>query len=36
VFTHGIEPARLKEARIEHDRLARYASDHFPVMVQID
>jgi len=36
IFTHGIEPARLSEARIEHDRLARYASDHFPVMVQID
>lgn len=36
VFTHGIEPGRLKEARIEQDRLARYASDHFPITVQID
>jgi exodeoxyribonuclease-3 len=36
VFTHGIEPARLSEAKIEQDRLAKYASDHFPAMVQID
>jgi endonuclease/exonuclease/phosphatase family metal-dependent hydrolase len=36
VFTHGIEPARVKEARIEQDRLAKFASDHFPIMVQID
>jgi endonuclease/exonuclease/phosphatase family metal-dependent hydrolase len=36
ILTHGIEPARLTGARIEQDRLAQYASDHFPMMVQID
>lgn len=36
VFTHGIEPGRMKEARIERDRLAQFASDHFPIVVQID
>lgn len=36
IFTHGIDPSRLNDARVEHDRLARYASDHFPVVLQVD
>ena len=36
VFTHGIELQRITEARVEQDRLARYASDHFPVVLQLD
>ncbi|CAN5599869.1 hypothetical protein BH10PLA1_BH10PLA1_18910 [soil metagenome] len=35
IFTHGIEPARIKSAWIESDRLAKYASDHFPVGAEI-
>ncbi len=35
IFTHGIAPARVVQARVEQDRLAKYASDHFPVMVEI-
>jgi len=35
IFSFGIEPARLKHAKVEQDRLAKYASDHFPVMVEI-
>ena len=35
IFVHGIDPGGIKEARIEHDRLARYASDHFPVIAEI-
>ncbi|MGA2496899.1 MAG: endonuclease/exonuclease/phosphatase family protein [Tepidisphaeraceae bacterium] len=34
IFTHGIAPARIIQARIEQDRLAKYASDHFPVVVE--
>jgi endonuclease/exonuclease/phosphatase family metal-dependent hydrolase len=36
VFTHSIAPARLKSAWIEYDRLATYASDHYPIGVEID
>jgi endonuclease/exonuclease/phosphatase family metal-dependent hydrolase len=36
IFTFGIEPQRIAEARIEQDRLAQFASDHFPVVVQVD
>jgi endonuclease/exonuclease/phosphatase family metal-dependent hydrolase len=36
IFTHGIDARRLKSAAVEHDRLAKYASDHFPVMVEIE
>jgi exodeoxyribonuclease III len=36
IFTHGITPDQLTEARIEQDRLAQFASDHFPVVVEID
>lgn len=35
IFTYGIEPPRLKRAWIEQDRLAKYASDHFPIGVEI-
>lgn len=35
IFSHGIESNRLKDARIEHDRLAQFASDHFPMFVEI-
>lgn len=35
IFTHGIDRSRLKDAWIEYDRLAKYASDHFPVGVEI-
>jgi endonuclease/exonuclease/phosphatase family metal-dependent hydrolase len=31
IFTHSIPRGRLKAAWIEYDRLAKYASDHFPV-----
>jgi endonuclease/exonuclease/phosphatase family metal-dependent hydrolase len=33
VFTFGVE--RPRDAWIEQDRLARYASDHFPVGLEI-
>ena len=36
IFSFGIDSSRLKEARVEQDRLAQYASDHFPVVVQIE
>jgi len=31
IFTHGVDRSRLKDAWIEYDRLATYASDHFPI-----
>ena len=34
VFSFGIEPKRIRNAWIEHDRLAKYASDHYPVGVE--
>jgi endonuclease/exonuclease/phosphatase family metal-dependent hydrolase len=36
IFTHSIPQNRLKDAWIERDRLAKYASDHFPVGLEID
>lgn len=36
IFTHSIGVDRLSDARIEQDRLAKYASDHFPAVLQID
>ena len=36
VFTYGLDAARIQSAWIEHDRLATYASDHYPVGAQID
>jgi endonuclease/exonuclease/phosphatase family metal-dependent hydrolase len=35
IFVHGIQPERVKDAWIEQDRLAKYASDHFPVGAEI-
>jgi endonuclease/exonuclease/phosphatase family metal-dependent hydrolase len=35
ILAYGIEPQRIKDAWIETDRLARYASDHFPVGAEI-
>ena len=36
IFTHSIEPGRIRRAWIEDDRLAKYASDHYPVGAEID
>ncbi len=36
IFAHGIPADRLVEARVEQDRLARYASDHFPIVLQVN
>jgi endonuclease/exonuclease/phosphatase family metal-dependent hydrolase len=36
IFAHGIEPRRLQTAWIEHDRLAKYASDHFPIGAELN
>ncbi len=35
IFTHGYDRSRIRAAWIEQDRLAKYASDHFPVGVEI-
>ena len=35
IFAWGVDPAAIGEAWIEHDRLAKYASDHFPVGAKI-
>jgi endonuclease/exonuclease/phosphatase family metal-dependent hydrolase len=35
VFAHSIDAGRIRNAWIEHDRLAKYASDHFPIGVVI-
>ncbi len=34
IFTFGVGAERLVDAWAEHDRLAKYASDHFPVGVE--
>jgi endonuclease/exonuclease/phosphatase family metal-dependent hydrolase len=36
VFAHGVEARQIRAAHIETDRLAKYASDHFPVFIEID
>jgi endonuclease/exonuclease/phosphatase family metal-dependent hydrolase len=36
IFSYGIDPRRIKEAKIEQDRLAQFASDHFPAVVEIE
>lgn len=36
IFAHGIEPARVRSAWIEQDRLATYASDHYPVGAELE
>jgi endonuclease/exonuclease/phosphatase family metal-dependent hydrolase len=35
IFTYGLPPSRLKDAWIEQDRLAKYASDHFPIGLEL-
>ena len=35
VFAYGVEPTRIRQAWIEQDRLARFASDHYPVGVEL-
>ena len=35
IFTHGVPLPRLRKAWIERDRLATYASDHYPVGLEI-
>jgi endonuclease/exonuclease/phosphatase family metal-dependent hydrolase len=35
VFTWGVEPGRVRDAWVEQDRLATYASDHYPVACEI-
>jgi exodeoxyribonuclease-3 len=35
IFTHGIDAGRMISAGVETDRLARYASDHFPIWAEI-
>jgi len=36
VFSFGIDPKRIRKAWIEHDRLAKYASDHYPVGAEVN
>lgn len=36
VFTYGIDPGRIRRAWVERDRLATFASDHYPVGAEID
>ncbi len=36
IFSFGIQPARIRSAWIEQDRLAKYASDHYPVGAEIE
>lgn len=35
IFVHAF-PGQIKDAWVEHDRLAKYASDHFPVGAEFD
>jgi endonuclease/exonuclease/phosphatase family metal-dependent hydrolase len=35
LFTFGLEPGAIRSAWIETDRLAKYASDHFPIGIDI-
>jgi endonuclease/exonuclease/phosphatase family metal-dependent hydrolase len=35
IFTHSLDSSRIRSAWIEYDRLAKYASDHFPIGVEI-
>jgi endonuclease/exonuclease/phosphatase family metal-dependent hydrolase len=36
IFTHGFDRSLIKSAWIETDRLAKYASDHFPIGMEIE
>jgi len=35
IFAFAIEPAHIKDAWVEQDRLAKYASDHYPIGAEI-
>lgn len=35
IFAWGVKPTEVKEAWVEQDRLAKYASDHFPIGVEL-
>jgi endonuclease/exonuclease/phosphatase family metal-dependent hydrolase len=35
IFTHGVDRRHIADAWIERDRLATYASDHYPVGAEI-
>jgi endonuclease/exonuclease/phosphatase family metal-dependent hydrolase len=35
IFAYGIDPKSIRAAWIETDRLAKYASDHFPIGVEL-
>jgi endonuclease/exonuclease/phosphatase family metal-dependent hydrolase len=36
IFAFGVPKVAVKDAWVEQDRLAKYASDHFPIGVEID
>lgn len=36
IFSFGIDPGLIRDAWVETDRLATYASDHYPVCVEIE
>jgi endonuclease/exonuclease/phosphatase family metal-dependent hydrolase len=36
IYTHGTPSGKIKHAWIEQDRLAKYASDHFPIGAEIE
>lgn len=36
IFAFGIDPMRIRSAWIEQDRLAKYASDHFPIGAEVE
>ena len=35
IFAWNVQPADVKDAWVEQDRLAKYASDHFPICAEI-
>lgn len=35
IFSFGVERSKIKSAWVEQDRLAKYASDHFPIGAEI-
>jgi endonuclease/exonuclease/phosphatase family metal-dependent hydrolase len=36
IFSWGVDRSKLKSAWVEQDRLAKYASDHFPIGAEIE
>ncbi len=36
IFAFGVGRAKVKDAWVERERLAKYASDHFPVCAEIE